>query len=887
MDQFPPFSQGNGTPMSEDVFNYSALMNIETFTELCNPSISDRLLLSFNYSSAQPKNGTDPYLPSQSFDPSNCTDSPHIRPQNANLHSRCSLNSIEITNSSKDRSGDARDENSIVPRSFAGITLVEKLLTALSLFKKSSGGGILAQVWMPMKVGDEYILSTSEQPYLLDQIFSGYREVSRSFTFSWKEAPGMSPGLPGRVFISGMPEWTSNIAFYHPIEYLRVNHALAHEVRGSLALPIFDTHDSSCCAVLELVTKKEKADFDADIDSVCGALEAVNLRSVKTCARARKQNLTQGQKSAFTEILDVLRVVCHAHMLPLALTWVPTRQFGQTLSETMRSSIGETSSLAENNTMLSVQESSCYVNDRRMLGFLHACSEHNVQKGQFIAGKAIQSKQPIFAPDVKVYGVQHYPFAHHARKFGLHAAVAIRVQSTFTGRDDYVLEFFLPVNCKGSSEQQLLLNNLAGTLQRICRSLRTVSGDEKIRFNLYKEGIDKGLGSLKLGNTSASGFQSVVDSTTLNFEIQHVGHGKEINASHDKKKSGPMRHQKKMRSVVEKNISLSVLQKYYSGTLKDAAKSIGVCPTTLKRICRLNGISRWPSRTISKVNHSMKKIETVINSVPGMAGTLMFDPSTGNLTKDLGFPEKQTTMTSNSLGISEQQQFPVRLEENCLASGNPMANPSEPNFCQIEATSSHDLPIRFVNECGSSEGPSNAANKRSNRAVSKLSNLGLEVAENMEIGIDTNNKNSERITEQNHLTNSDTTDSSSGSASSCPTSKKDSDKNVTPADINCGLAIRIKATYKEDTVRFKFFPSMGWYQLTEEIGKRFKLSTGTFQLKYLDDEGEWVLLMNNSDLQECVEILESMGTESLRIMVRDLPFSAGSSGSSNSLLLEP
>lgn len=276
MDQFPPFSQGNGTSMSEDVFNYSALMNIETFTELCNPSISDRLLLSFNYSSAQPKNGTDPYLPSQSFDPSNCTDSPHIRPQNANLHSRCSLNSIEITNSSKDRSGDARDENSIVPRSFAGITLVEKLLTALSLFKKSSGGGILAQVWMPVKVGDEYILSTSEQPYLLDQIFSGYREVSRSFTFSWKDTPGMSPGLPGRVFISGMPEWTSNIAFYHPIEYLRVNHALTHEVRGSLALPIFETHDSSCCAVLELVTKKEKADFDADIDSVCGALEVSN-----------------------------------------------------------------------------------------------------------------------------------------------------------------------------------------------------------------------------------------------------------------------------------------------------------------------------------------------------------------------------------------------------------------------------------------------------------------------------------------------------------------------------------------------------------------------------------------------------------------------------------
>ncbi|OMO87952.1 putative Zinc finger, BED-type [Corchorus capsularis] len=63
-------------------------------------------------------------------------------------------------------------------------------------------------------------------------------------------------------------------------------------------------------------------------------------------------------------------------------------------------------------------------------------------------------------------------------QFNLNAAVAIRLRSTYTGDDDYILEFFLPINVKAISEQQLLLNNLSGTMERICTSLRTISDAE-------------------------------------------------------------------------------------------------------------------------------------------------------------------------------------------------------------------------------------------------------------------------------------------------------------------------------------------------------------------------------------------------------------------------
>lgn len=174
------------------------------------------------------------------------------------------------------------------------------------------------------------------------------------------------------------------------------------------------------------------------------------------------------QESAFTEILDVLRAICHAHTLPLALAWVPVcsnsnvnvSEYGdQTIKFHLR-----------NKDVLCIQESACYVNDMRMHDFVHACAEHPLQKGQGVAGNAILSNNPFFSSDVRDYDMRDYPLAHHARKFGLHAAAAIRLQSTYTGNDDYVLEFFFPVTCKGGEEQRLFLT----TFQWLCREYAKV-----------------------------------------------------------------------------------------------------------------------------------------------------------------------------------------------------------------------------------------------------------------------------------------------------------------------------------------------------------------------------------------------------------------------------
>ncbi|XP_078433741.1 protein NLP2-like isoform X2 [Wolffia australiana] len=626
---------------------------------------------------------------------------------------------------------------SLVPRYLGSpLTLADRMLRALSLFKESSSGKILAQVWMPVQQSDGFVLSTSDQPYLLDQILSGYREISRAFTFSAKEGPDSFPGLPGRVFLSRNPEWTPNVSYYSKNEYLRVNFALAHEVRGSLALPVFDsTADGSCCAVLELVTTKEKANFDHEREIICSALQAVNLKTVRR--REHKQNISRIQRSVFAEIVDVLRTVCHAHALPMALTWTPCSYVD---TDTWRGD----PRLSEPTT-LRVQESACYVNDMRMVDFIHACSEGYLRRGQGVAGRAFESNFPFFSSDIKEYNMQEYPFVHHARRFGLTAAVAIRLRSTHSGNDDYVLEFLLPVNCKDSVDQQLLLDSLSATMQRVCRSLRTVSNAE-----------------VMVGGSACVDFRGGwTDEKDKDSRLDQMI-GSQLAFPFERK-----------RSTAEKNISLSTLQQYFSGSLKDAAKNIGVCPTTLKRICRQHGISRWPSRKINKVNRSLKKIQTVIDSVQGVDGSLKYDPRTGSFVAALHDPPEAADVASD-----------------------PTA----------------------------------------------------------------------------HHSSSAMTDSSNGSQSSSQTAKRSPDGAVT-----------VKATYREDTVRFKFAASGGQGRLMEEVGRRFQLSQGGFQLKYLDDEDEWVLLSTEEDLREAVEIMELAGGSSLKLLVRDAPFSVGSSGASNFL----
>lgn len=909
----------DGFARAEDPFNsFSELMNFDTYAGWCtSPSAADQMLASFaltaGYSSYELPN-----FPEQV--------------KSGFIGTEVGQNSINggefglPVNSNDENGGSCQQKNvqengtGIIHRSLQSQPLAEKMLKALSLFKDSSGAGILAQVWVPIKEGDTYILSTCEQPYLLDQMLAGYREVSRGFKFSAEVKPGHFPGLPGRVFTSKVPEWTSNVAHYNKGEYLRIEHALSHEIRGSIALPIFedDSYENSCCAVLELVTMKEKSDFSAEMDHVCRALESVNLKSVAP-PRLHKQCLSKTQMAALTEITDVLRAVCHAHRLPVALTWIPCRYNEKVGDESINVRVGGCNNNSTDKGILCIETDACYVSEREMQGFVQACSEHHLEEGQGIAGKALQSNHPFFFPDVKEYHISEYPLVQHARKYGLNAAVAIRLRSTYTGDDDYILEFFLPASMKGSTEQQLLLNNLSSTMQRICKSLRTVSDAELSGVGGSDVGLQQGLdeSGLPLELSRSGSEQKYMEESSIPGDQVS---GNAIDSTDiligarppDQTAGGSRRQSEKKRSTAEKNVSLSVLQQYFSGSLKDAAKAIGVCPTTLKRICRQHGISRWPSRKINKVNRSLKKIQTVLDSVQGVEGGLKFDPTTGGLVAANTVIQDLDAQKSPTLSNNSPEGASPCLPSSCLNSENPIVKLEDDCYMGIDnLRPSNSLPVTTSMGEFCSDSLKMAALDSAKTVPWTFSPKGCSQPIDGQMKVDKSNHNflshswssiaagddmdtsmndNDAIDDHNQSTSSGMTESSNGSlmngsSSSSPSFSGLKNPKTETSFGDEGSKLTVKATYKEDTVRFKFDPTCGCFQLYEEVAKRFKIQTGTFQLKYKDDEEEWVLLVCESDWNECLEILDYLGTRSVKFLVRDATFAMGSSGSSNCCFL--
>eukprot|EP01102_Stenamoeba_stenopodia_P006854 TRINITY_DN1917_c0_g1_i1.p1 TRINITY_DN1917_c0_g1~~TRINITY_DN1917_c0_g1_i1.p1 ORF type:complete len:322 (+),score=71.18 TRINITY_DN1917_c0_g1_i1:214-1179(+) len=63
-------------------------------------------------------------------------------------------------------------------------------------------------------------------------------------------------------------------------------------------------------------------------------------------------------------------------------------------------------------------------------------------------------------------------------------------------------------------------------------------------------------------------------------------------------------------------IGLEQLSEYFHMPINEVAKDLGVCATVLKKICRRNGIPRWPHRKIKSLDKMIKTLETTTAKKP-------------------------------------------------------------------------------------------------------------------------------------------------------------------------------------------------------------------------------------------------------------------------------
>lgn len=185
----------------------------------------------------------------------------------------------------------------------AAFSLQERIMEALKLIARSRRD-VLVQVWMPVMVDNQLRLTTEGQPYVLEQEseeetgLCEYRADSVKYQFVAEEGCPGSLGLPGRVFVRKTAEWSPDVRYYKKQEFMRGNDAEHCNVRGTLAVPVFELSTRKCVAVLELCMIGEKVQYNPEINVISRALQ---VRTFKHClvgtsvsTRAQKWQISSG-----------------------------------------------------------------------------------------------------------------------------------------------------------------------------------------------------------------------------------------------------------------------------------------------------------------------------------------------------------------------------------------------------------------------------------------------------------------------------------------------------------------------------------------------------------------------------------------------------------------
>ncbi|XP_042016990.1 protein NLP6-like isoform X5 [Salvia splendens] len=89
--------------------------------------------------------------------------------------------------------------------------------------------------------------------------------------------------------------------------------------------------------------------------------------------------------------------------------------------------------------------------------------------------------------------------------------------------------------------------------------------------------------------------------------------------------------------------------------------------------------------------------------------------------------------------------------------------------------------------------------------------------------------------------------------------------------INTGSAdkVIIKVKYKEDLIKFELsLSSLGLAKLSEEVAMSLNLEMGSFKLKYMDEDGDEILITRDVDLQLCPKARTTKGETLIQLLVR-------------------
>ncbi|THG21256.1 hypothetical protein TEA_028259 [Camellia sinensis var. sinensis] len=358
-------------------------------------------------------------------------------------------------------------------------------------------------------------------------------------------------------------------------------------------LRLFQQHPQThlCVGVLEIVSTAPSKEFLLDCH-----IDLLNLQNY-----SEFQNVEKSE--ALDEISKVLEVVQEVHGLHFARVWARCR-VDRRCRALVKGDIFH--------AILKFDKVDCY----KLLGMVNV--ELQLRKGQGVVGRAFYSPNVLLCKDVTQLSIIDYPLAHYARYDKLGCCFAICLQSSCTGNDIYMLECFMPPSNKDYyGNQHTTLRKILETMKKNFHTFKLASGEE-LGGHLYIEEID----SVQMSQTTKSlprlePLQSGGEMTQLDLSNQQsmdaLSNGNnvvraernniDVTCSQERGKiKRPKRVHNKTRVKIE--IPLDDILQNSKRSIQVAADNLKVSRSTLKRVCRGYGFSRWPPRKKNMVGQS-------------------------------------------------------------------------------------------------------------------------------------------------------------------------------------------------------------------------------------------------------------------------------------------
>jgi len=64
-------------------------------------------------------------------------------------------------------------------------------------------------------------------------------------------------------------------------------------------------------------------------------------------------------------------------------------------------------------------------------------------------------------------------------------------------------------------------------------------------------------------------------------------------------------------------VNITELKEYFHMPINEVARELGICTTVIKKICRKNGVSRWPYRKLKSINKMITNLESSVLHTKG------------------------------------------------------------------------------------------------------------------------------------------------------------------------------------------------------------------------------------------------------------------------------